>query len=50
MNGPTDIGWKQFSIKVMDIVRWPAVVLIVAFVMRGPFERLIDAIAVALRG
>jgi hypothetical protein len=43
-----DIGWKQFSTKLVELIRWPAVFLAVAIILRAPVGRLVDAIALAL--
>lgn len=45
-----DIGWKQFAVKIVDLLRWPAAFLIVAFALRVPVARLVEALASALAG
>lgn len=44
-----DIGWKQFTIGVFDLIRWPVAVVVIFFLLRTPLERLLDAIATAFR-
>ena len=45
-----DIGWKQFTISLFDLVRWPVAVVVIFFLLRTPLEKLLDAIASAFRG
>lgn len=44
-----DIGWKQFTIGIFDLIRWPIAVVVIFFLLRVPLERLLDAIATAFR-
>jgi hypothetical protein len=43
-----DIGWRQFAIRIVDLLRWPAAFLIVVFSLRGPVTSLVEALASAL--
>jgi len=49
MDRPTDIGWKQFSIGLMDILRWPIATIIIVLLLRAPLERVLDALATMLK-
>ncbi len=49
MDRPNDIGWKQFFISIVEMLRWPAAFIAVVLILRLPVERLLDAIATALR-
>jgi hypothetical protein len=44
-----DIGWKQFTIGIFDLIRWPIAVVVIFFLLRMPLERLLDAMATAFR-
>ncbi|HEX8485491.1 hypothetical protein [Sphingomonas sp.] len=44
-----DIGWKQFSVSIFDLVRWPAAFVIVMAILREPLSTLINSVSAALR-
>lgn len=44
-----DIGWKQFTISVLDLVRWPVAVVVIFLLLRVPIEKLLDTVAMAVR-
>lgn len=44
-----DIGWKQFSIGLLELLRWPAIFVIIVVILHAPVERLLDAITLAMR-
>jgi hypothetical protein len=44
-----DIGWKKFAVSVVDLLRWPAAFLIVAFFIKEPIGKLVEAMASALQ-
>jgi hypothetical protein len=50
MDTRPDIGWKEFAIRIFDLVRWPAVFLTFAILIRAPVGRFVDALAGALHG
>lgn len=49
MSGQSDIGWKQFSTNIFELIRWPLVVLVIAIVLQAPVGRLLDAITISLK-
>lgn len=49
MDRTTDIGWKQFAIALVDILRWPIATIIVVLLLRAPLERVLDAFATMLK-
>ena len=44
-----DIGWKQFSVGIFDLVRWPLAIIIIVAIMRAPLTAVFDALAASLR-
>ncbi|HEU0066665.1 MAG TPA: hypothetical protein VFQ57_05430 [Sphingomonas sp.] len=50
MDGTRDIGWKQFAISILDMIRWPAAIVIIVFILRESLEQVLLAIAGAVRG
>ncbi|SEN61336.1 hypothetical protein SAMN05192583_3151 [Sphingomonas gellani] len=49
MERPADIGWKQFSIGLMDILRWPIAAIVIVLLLRAPLDRVLDAFATMLK-
>ena len=39
-----DIGWRSFTIRLIEAVRWPAAFVIVVYLLREPIGRFVDAI------
>ncbi|WP_171905799.1 hypothetical protein [Sphingobium phenoxybenzoativorans] len=48
MSRQNELCWKQFSLHIFELARWPGVALIVAVALRTPVERILEAIALGL--
>lgn len=44
----TDIGWKQFTIRVIEALRWPAAAVAIAIILREPLTRLLNGLTTAI--
>lgn len=45
-----DIGWRQFAINVVELIRWPVAFVVIVLLLRIPLTQLLDAIAAGLKG
>lgn len=43
--GARDIGWKQFVVRLIEVLRWPAAAIAIAVIFREPLTLLISAVA-----
>lgn len=48
-NRPNDIGWKQFAIGIIEMLRWPAAVVLIFFLLRPQLQQLLGALVDALK-
>ena len=45
----SDIGWKQFALGVLDLIRWPSTVVFVILILRAPLFALLEAITFVIK-
>ena len=50
MDDRAGMGWKGFTISLIEILRWPVAWVIIFFLLREPIGRLIGAFAGKLSG
>ena len=50
METPRDIGWRQFVIGIIELLRWPAAAIAIVVILRMPLERMLDAMRLAIHG
>jgi hypothetical protein len=43
MEVSNEIGWKQFAIRLIEALRWPAAFVAAVVILREPLGRLIGA-------
>lgn len=42
--GRSDIGWKQFVVRLIEVLRWPAAAVAIAMIFREPLGQLLSAL------
>lgn len=44
------MDWKAFTVRMIEVLRWPAAFVVVFFLLRGPIGQFVSALAGKLAG